>query len=178
MPNTIVETFVGCGGSHLGFDREGFETVFVNDIWDKALKTLKQNNPNLKDEQIVHGDINKLCNENLIERFNMTEGDLDVLIGGVVCKGFSLAGVRNPYDIRNYLYISQLKLVEQLRPKISIIENVPGMKNMKILVKKDFAPWSKALKQDTTDSVENICKKIIYHVHRCVGYDLKDNNKF
>lgn len=171
MPNTIVETFVGCGGSHLGFDREGFETVFVNDVWDKALKTLKQNNPNLKDEQIVHGDINKLCNENLIERFNMTEGDLDVLIGGVVCKGFSLAGVRNPYDIRNYLYISQLKLVEQLRPKISIIENVPGMKNMKILVKKDFAPWSKALKQDTADSVENICKKITEVIDK-----LKKNN--
>ena len=41
---TIVETFVGCGGSHLGFDREGFETIFVNDIWSKSLETLKLNN--------------------------------------------------------------------------------------------------------------------------------------
>ena len=46
-------------------------------------------------------------------------------MGGVVCKGFSLAGVRNPFDQRNYLYVSQLQLVEQLKPKISIIENVP-----------------------------------------------------
>ena len=100
-----METFVGCGGSHIGFDRENFDTVFVNDIWDTALKTLKQNNPKLNDEQVICEDINTLCEKDLLKQYNMKPKELDVLIGGVVCKGFSLAGVRNPYDDRNYLYI-------------------------------------------------------------------------
>ncbi len=40
---TIAETFVGCGGSHFGFKKAGFDAIFVNDIWDDALKTLKLN---------------------------------------------------------------------------------------------------------------------------------------
>ena len=54
----------------------------------------------------------------------------DVLFGGIVCKGFSLAGVRNPFDERNYLYLHQLRLVEILRPKVSVIENVTAIKQM------------------------------------------------
>jgi DNA (cytosine-5)-methyltransferase 1 len=157
---TIVETFVGCGGSHIGFDREGFETVFVNDIWDTALETLKTNHPDLNEKQIICEDINELCKRDLLKEYNIKENELDVLIGGVVCKGFSLAGVRNPYDIRNYLYISQLKLVEQLRPKISIIENVPGMKNMKILCRNNYAPSSEKLNFTISDSIEDICSEI------------------
>jgi DNA (cytosine-5)-methyltransferase 1 len=156
---TIVETFVGCGGSHIGFEREQFETIFVNDIWNTALNTLKINNPNLTDEKIICEDINTLCEKDLLSQFKIKQNDLDVLIGGVVCKGFSLAGVRNPYDDRNYLYISQLKLVEKFRPKVSIIENVPGMKNMKILCKNNYAPVSNKLKFTISDSIENICKE-------------------
>jgi site-specific DNA-cytosine methylase len=55
---------------------------------------------------------------------------VDVLFGGIVCKGFSLAGVRNPFDPRNYLYKHQLRLVNILKPKVSVIENVTAIKNM------------------------------------------------
>ena len=157
---TIVETFVGCGGSHIGFERENFHTIFVNDIWDTALQTLKINNSILSDDKIICEDINSLCKKDLLSQFKMKLNELDVLIGGVVCKGFSLAGVRNPYDDRNYLYISQLKLVEKFRPKVSIIENVPGMKNMKILCKNNYAPVSNKLKFTISDSIEIICKEI------------------
>lgn len=163
---TIVETFVGCGGSHIGFERENFKTVFVNDIWDKSLKTLQYNNTKLTDEQIICEDINTLCEKDLLTQYNIKKNDLDVLIGGVVCKGFSLAGVRNPYDERNYLYISQLKLVEQFRPKISIIENVPGMKTMKILCKNNIAPTSNKLKFSISESIENICKDIDNNIQK------------
>ena len=50
--------------------------------------------------------------------------DLDVFIGGVVCKGFSLAGIRNPYDERNYLYLQQLRLVGILKPKILKMDKI------------------------------------------------------
>ena len=129
MTYTVGETFVGCGGSHEGFKRAGFESIFANDIWGDALKTLKQNNTDC-DLNIIHDDINNVTSSSLNLKKN-----LDVLIGGVVCKGFSLAGVRNPCDQRNYLYLQQLRLVDELKPKISIIENVPGMISMNILNK-------------------------------------------
>lgn len=156
----IVETFVGCGGSHLGFSRHNFDTVFVNDSWSTCLDTLKLNNPELTEEQIICEDINTLCEKNLLKQYKIKKNELDVLIGGVVCKGFSLAGVRNPYDIRNYLYISQLKLVEQFKPKVSIIENVPGMQTMKILARNNVAPYSKKLSFTIEKSVETICEEI------------------
>lgn len=131
-PLTVAETFVGCGGSHFGFKKAGFKSVFVNDIWVDALKTLKHNDPDIDENIILLDDIKKIHPSYLDEK-KINYHNLDVLIGGVVCKGFSLAGIRNPYDERNYLYLQQLRLVDFLRPKISIIENVPAMLNMKIL---------------------------------------------
>lgn len=156
---SIIETFVGCGGSHIGFHRHNFKTIFANDIWDTSLKTLKENN-DINDDQIVCEDINTLCTRNLLDEYNIKKYELNVLIGGVVCKGFSLAGVRNPYDIRNYLYISQLKLVKQFMPMVSIIENVPGMKNMKILARNNIAPYSNKLQFTISDSITELCKEI------------------
>lgn len=131
---TIAETFVGCGGSHFGFKKAGFDAIFVNDIWDDALKTLKLNDKDIEDHRVILGDLNTVTADKLND-LNIDYSNLDILIGGVVCKGFSLAGVRNPLDPRNYLYLEQLRLVKLLKPKISIIENVPGMINMRILKK-------------------------------------------
>ena len=47
---TIFETFVGAGGSHIGFMQENFRTVYVNDFIDDCLKTLVYNNQNLIEE--------------------------------------------------------------------------------------------------------------------------------
>jgi len=158
---TIVETFVGCGGSHIGFKNNGFVPIFVNDIWNDSMETLKKNNTELKEEQILLDDINNIVKRDLLSIYNMKKGDLSVLMGGVVCKGFSLAGVRNPYDTRNYLYLSQLKLAEIFHPKISIIENVPGMEKMKILKKKNIAPISKSISPLKSDeNIEELCIQI------------------
>jgi DNA (cytosine-5)-methyltransferase 1 len=131
---TVAETFVGCGGSHFGFKKSGYKSIFINDIWDDAIKTLTQNDLDLKANEVICEDIYKIDAE-LLHNRNIDVSNVDVFIGGVVCKGFSLAGIRNPYDERNYLYLQQLRLVKLIKPKISIIENVPGMLNMKILSK-------------------------------------------
>jgi len=147
VPPTIAETFVGCGGSHFGFKKAGFKSVFVNDIWQDAINTLKQNDADLEENAVICDDIYKIDAEYLKARA-INYDNLDVLIGGVVCKGFSLAGIRNPYDERNYLYLQQLRLVGVLRPKISIIENVPGMLNMKIL------------RRDNNKEIEALCQEL------------------
>lgn len=158
---TVAETFVGCGGSHIAFKDNNFKTVFCNDIWKDSLDTLTENNPELDKKQVIHDDIKNLVNMDLLKMYNIKKGELSVLMGGVVCKGFSLAGVRNPFDDRNYLYISQLRLVEQLMPKVSVIENVPGMQTMKILKKQGYGPISKKWGEIKVDeTIDNLCKQL------------------
>ena len=137
---TIFETFVGAGGSHIGFMQENFRTIYVNDFIDDCLKTLVYNNQNLIEEgaYIDNTSIDKIDAVALRQKLGVAIGEIDVFFGGVVCKGFSLAGERNPIDERNYLYHAQLDLVNAFRPKISIIENVPGMRNAKVLVGDDM----------------------------------------
>lgn len=128
---TIFETFVGAGGAHIGFQRAGFTSLLVNDIDNDTIETLKINN-------IINNENYLLCPiENITEEMIKSKiGDkkVDVLFGGIVCKGFSLAGVRNPFDSRNYLYKHQLRLVDLLKPKVSVIENVTAIKNMILYV--------------------------------------------
>lgn len=131
---TIFETFVGAGGSHLGFKDNGFISKYVNDIDENCLKTLLYNNPEIeKSAYVDNSDIMEIDEDTILDKIKMKKGELDVMFGGIVCKGFSLAGERSPNDPRNYFYRKQLKLVEKLRPKVSIIENVPGILTAKVL---------------------------------------------
>lgn len=131
---TIFETFVGAGGSHLGFKNNGFISKYVNDIDENCLKTLLYNNPNIEKEAFVDNrDIMDIDEKALLKQIGMKKGELDAMFGGIVCKGFSLAGERSPNDPRNYFYRKQLKIVDELRPKVSVIENVPGILTANVL---------------------------------------------
>lgn len=125
---TIFETFVGVGGSHIGFKRNGFKSLYVNDFCHEAIESLLINNPEIKKTAYVdERSILDIDPTELLDMVHINKGELDVLFGGIVCKGFSLAGERSPSDERNYFYHKQLEFVSALKPKISIIENVPGI---------------------------------------------------
>ena len=134
MPYTVYETFVGAGGSHLGFKNNGYISKYVNDFSDEALETLTNNNPEILETAWVDNtSIVDVVPAEILRRTEMVAGELDVLFGGIVCKGFSLAGERSPNDERNYFYRKQLEIVQTILPKISIIENVPGIQNAEVL---------------------------------------------
>jgi len=134
MAYTIFETFVGAGGAHIGFCENGFISKYVNDIEPTCLKTLTYNNPEIKETAYIdNGSILDIEPKELLKKTNMKKGELDVFFGGIVCKGFSLAGEKSPNDERNYFYHKQIELVEEVQPKISLIENVPGIVNAKVL---------------------------------------------
>jgi len=127
QPLTVIETFVGAGGAHLGFKKAGFKSLLVNDIDKDTIDTLINNNV-IEDDKYLLCPIEDIDHD--LIRTKIGNQQVDVLFGGIVCKGFSLAGVRNPFDIRNYLYKHQLRLVEILKPRVSVIENVTAIKNM------------------------------------------------
>jgi DNA (cytosine-5)-methyltransferase 1 len=130
---TFGETFVGAGGAHLGFKNKGFKSVYALDINESSLKTLVQNNPELLDSVVELGDILEADGKEILKKTKLKPGEMDVFFGGIVCKGFSLAGERSPNDERNFFYHKQLELVSVIRPKISIIENVKGILNAQVL---------------------------------------------
>lgn len=134
---TIFETFVGAGGSHIGFKQNNFKSIYINDVNSDCIKTLLLNNPELKETAYIdEKSIIDVKADELLKNIKMQKGELDVMFGGIVCKGFSLAGERSPNDERNYFYHKQLELVKTTMPKISIIENVKAFLNGKVLSEK------------------------------------------
>ena len=152
---TIYETFVGAGGSHIGFKQNGFISKYVNDFCHEAIETLLLNNPEIAETAFVDEtsivDVNP---DEILKKTNMKKGELDVLFGGIVCKGFSLAGERSPNDERNYFYRKQLDIVKSVMPKISIIENVPGIQTAEVLSSKTPPELSQRI-DDVWQQLEN-----------------------
>ncbi|KIH71143.1 DNA methyltransferase [Salinicoccus roseus] len=120
----IIDLFSGCGGFSLGFERANFNVMLGVDIWEDALLTFKENHYKAK---TVQQDLSKLSASRLLENLNIKKDDVDVIIGGPPCQGFSLSGFRDESDPRNQLYKSFVKAVKEIEPKIFVMENVPGL---------------------------------------------------
>ena len=113
-----METFVGAGGSYLGLKKAGFKTVYVNEIDKNFAKTLTHNNKkDLEDCLIDIKPIEEINFKEVRNKLNLKKKVVDLMFGGPVCKGYSLAGVRDPSDIRNTLYRHQLRMISEFLPK-------------------------------------------------------------
>jgi len=120
MGMKVLDLFAGCGGFAKGFEDAGFIIKDFIEIWDVAIKT---HNINFPDSRLVYKDIYDVKEENL--------DYYDVVIGGPPCQGFSLAGKRRREDKRNILWMQYLKVVDIVKPKICVMENVLGILSMK-----------------------------------------------
>lgn len=132
----IVDLFCGAGGLSLGFTQTGFITSLANDIEGCCIDTYSHNHPETPRENIVLGDINNVINKlPRLLRFN----NIDVVIGGPPCQGFSMANRQRLIDDpRNKLYKSYVKVVELIKPKFFVMENVKGMLSASAQVLEDF----------------------------------------
>ena len=120
---TVIDLFSGCGGFSFGFQQAGFQVVLGVDSSEIALKTFAENHNNSNTLNLdLHLDESI---EKIAESINGKE--IDVIIGGPPCQGFSLTGTRNKNDERNTLFNSIFKLSKRVNPKAIIIENVPGL---------------------------------------------------
>lgn len=140
----VVDLFAGCGGLSLGLEQAGFdlalavekspmaaETFYHNFI--KKIKNSKEwenyiNKPLLEqaEQKLVVDNIEKVVkSKDLIKKIK--EQNVDLLVGGPPCQGFSLAGKRNPNDKRNQMPLYFLEMVRKIQPKAVIMENVAGI---------------------------------------------------
>lgn len=113
-----ISLFSGAGGMDVGFENAGIDILVANEIDKDASNTYEQNHP---DSLLIRGDIRESFNE--ITKFN----DIDIVFGGPPCQGFSVAGKMDPNDERNTLVWSFLDVVELVKPKAFIIENVKAL---------------------------------------------------
>lgn len=132
----LVDLFCGAGGLSLGFIREGCRVVFANDIDDLCIETYKYNHPEIPEKNVTCGDIRKIVDR--IEDY--IDGDIDIVIGGPPCQGFSSANKHHRVinDPRNELYKYYIKAIEKLAPKIVVMENVRGMLKVADQVVEDY----------------------------------------
>lgn len=122
---TNVELFAGAGGLALGLENAGFNNLLANDFDKNSCETLKINRP---DWNIICEPVEELANKDLLKLLNINKGELDLLSGGYPCQSFSYAGNRlGLNDIRGTMFYYYAKILEQLKSKMFLAENVKGL---------------------------------------------------
>lgn len=112
---TVIDLFAGAGGLSKAFEEEGAEIIWANDI-DKNAGILFREN--IKSDVFCEGDIT-VINETEIP-------DSDILVSGFPCQSFSIAG-RNKECRNNTLFCEILRVLDRLKPKVFLLENVKGL---------------------------------------------------
>ena len=127
-----IDLFAGAGGLSLGLHNAGLKGLFAVEKNQDAFATLKYNLIDRKNHfdwpkwlpQTSH-DICELINKYKKE-LKQLKGDVDLIVGGPPCQGFSLAGLRDHNDIRNTMVNYYLKVIEIIKPRMVLFENVHG----------------------------------------------------
>lgn len=125
---TVIDLFSGCGGLSLGAARAGFDVVAAVENDPHAIAAHKKNFP-----KTLHLDenIEKLSASDILEHLDISPSELDGVIGGPPCQGFSEIGKGEQSDPRNKLFSHFFRLVNELQPRFFLCENVPGIMNEK-----------------------------------------------
>ena len=129
---TYIDLFAGCGGLSLGLHQAGWQGLFAVEKSPDAFKTLEYNLINNKNHfnwpnwlpQKAH-EINNVLDE-YSSNLAKLKGKVTMIAGGPPCQGFSMAGKRNEFDLRNDLINSYINFVKIVEPKIIFFENVKG----------------------------------------------------
>lgn len=125
---TVIDLFSGSGGLSLGFEAAGYEILAGNDLMTCAGTTFRAMHP---DAHFYDQSISNLSADQLLEDTGLIKGELDCLIGGPPCQGYSVYNhQRGMHDERSHLFREFLRLTEGLQPKWVVIENVTGILSM------------------------------------------------
>jgi DNA (cytosine-5)-methyltransferase 1 len=133
--SSFIDLFCGCGGFSLGMERAGFQCLAAIDANEQAIAVFRANFPHVPRELVLAEDLTRFRPETLADLLGTRE--VDVIIGGPPCQGFSMArqvdganhGERLKPDARRHLYQEFLRHVDFFQPRIFVMENVLGLRN-------------------------------------------------
>lgn len=115
-----ISLFSGAGGMDIGIEKAGFRIIAASELDPHAANTYRYNNP---DVEVIEGDITNQKNFLEITKYH----DIDLVIGGPPCQGFSVAGKMDKNDPRSKLVFSYCDIIEKICPKAFIMENVKAL---------------------------------------------------
>ena len=129
----LISLFSGCGGLDLGFERAGFEIPIANEFDASIWETFQLNHPST---ELIKSDVRKLSAD-------IFPCDIDGIIGGPPCQSWSEAGEgRGIKDSRGQLFFDYIRILQTVKPKFFLAENVSGM-----LAKRHFSAVKFILEQ-------------------------------
>lgn len=121
---SAIDLFSGAGGISLGLGQAGYDVRLASDFNAAASATYRANFPG---HRLIEADIRDIPAESILAEARVEPGDLDLLIGGPPCQGFSIIGSRVVHAPRNDHFKDFLRIGAVVRPKVMVIENVPGL---------------------------------------------------
>lgn len=144
MPYAI-DLFCGAGGCSEGLIQAGFHILFSSDISDMVELTYTHRHEQLgliqgKNTWFERADIRNLTGDIIRDRISSLEifkgkkiPEIDVIFGGPSCQGFSRAGRRDKSDPRNMLFGEYVRVINEIKPRYIVLENVEGFMDMQFL---------------------------------------------
>lgn len=130
----VIDMFSGAGGLSLGFEQAGFDVVAAIEIDPIHAAVHKYNFPNCA---VIPRSITNLTAKDIRKAADIESRDIDIVIGGPPCQGFSLIGHRVIDDPRNAVVKDFVRIVVELSPRFFLFENVKGLtigKHRQVLV--------------------------------------------
>ena len=120
---TAIDLFSGAGGLTVGLKKAGFRVVAAAEIDEDSVNTYRANHPEVR---VFHEDIRKVQGHDILEATGLKK--IDLVAGCPPCQGFSKFTDKNDKrDPRNELILEMARIIEELRPRICMMENVPGL---------------------------------------------------
>lgn len=122
---TVIDLFCGAGGLSEGFRQAGFKVLIGNDVDQASGRTFAATHP---EAHFIGTPIQDLSVGRLLNIAGLAKGELDVLVGGPPCQGYSVYNhKRGMGDPRARLFEEYMRIVAGLRPKWIVMENVTGI---------------------------------------------------
>lgn len=137
----VVSLFSGCGGSSLGYKLAGMKVLLANEFIPAACDTYEAN---FKDTILLRDDIRTIKGKDILNKIKLNVGELDVLDGSPPCAAFSSVGSREKKwgQVVKYsdtkqrvddLFFEYTRMIEEMKPKVFIAENVQGLVTGKVI---------------------------------------------
>lgn len=131
---TFIDLFAGCGGLSLGLMQAGWKGIFAVEKSKDAFQTLSHNLCGEDSKFKFHWPDWLPCKpksiwqilNNYSSNLKQLEGKIDLIAGGPPCQGFSSIGRRNPKDHRNRMTSEYIRMVNIIKPRFLLLENVRG----------------------------------------------------
>lgn len=116
---TCASFFAGVGGIDLGFESQGFRTIYANEFDEKARETFSLNFPHV---QLDGRDIREVSSDEV--------PSTDIIVGGFPCQAFSTEGYQQGFHDekgRGTLFFELARIIEEKQPRAIFLENVKNL---------------------------------------------------